>query len=91
MTKHLPLLAAILLPLFTATLSAQPSGTPQAAVSEKTALEYKMLSNFKQPFSEDLKYHVSKGWTPVGGVSVTVWNGDLYFAQLLSRPAGQGQ
>jgi hypothetical protein len=85
MTKHLSLLAALLLPLFATALPAQ-----QAPASQPS-LEYKMISNFKQPFNDDLKIQISKGWKPVGGVGVTVWNGDLYFAQLLSRPAGQGQ
>lgn len=89
MIKYLPVLAALILPLFTANLPAQQATTPQT--SDKAALEYKMISDFKQPFNDNLKVHLSKGWTPVGGVAVTVWNGDLYFAQLLSRPAGQSQ
>jgi hypothetical protein len=60
--------------------AAQPS--PAAAAS---ASEYKMLTGYKQPFNDDLQVHLSKGWTPVGGVAVTVWNNDLYFAVLLSR------
>jgi hypothetical protein len=46
-----------------------------------------MLTGYKQPFNDDLQLHLSKGWTPSGGVGVTVWNNDLYFAVLLSRPA----
>jgi hypothetical protein len=55
---------------------------PQGALS----LRYKMISGYKQPFNDDLQLHLSKGWTPVGGVAVTTWNNDLYFAQLLSKP-----
>lgn len=61
---------------------------PAQPAQGAAALEYKMISGFKQPFNDDLQVHFSKGWKPVGGVSVAVWNGDLYFAQLLSRPAG---
>jgi hypothetical protein len=90
----LPLLAAfLLLPCMTAAAapaSDQPGSSPSASSGGNT-LEYKMVSGFKQPFNDDLKYQTSKGWTPVGGVSVTAWNNDLYFAQLLSRPAGSGQ
>lgn len=60
-----------------------PSITPLAAPQ----LKYKLLSGFKQPFINDLQFHLSKGWTPVGGVSVTAWNNDLYFAQLISKRA----
>jgi hypothetical protein len=60
----------------------QSSTTVQAP----TALTYKVISGFKQPFNDELQDHLSKGWTPVGGVSVTVWNNDLYFAQLISKP-----
>jgi len=51
-------------------------------------LQYKVISGFKQPFNADLQSYISNGWTPVGGISVTSWNNDLYFAQLLSGPAG---
>jgi hypothetical protein len=44
-----------------------------------------MISGYKQPFNDDLQLHLSKGWIPVGGVSVTTWNNDLFFAQLLSK------
>jgi hypothetical protein len=45
-----------------------------------------MISGYKQPFNDDLQLHLSKGWTPVGGISVTTWNNELFFAQLLSKP-----
>lgn len=64
--------------------AAQPSPTPSAS-----ATEYKMLTGYKQPFNDDLQVHLTKGWTPVGGVAVTVWNNDLYFAVLLCRQASQ--
>ena len=51
--------------------------------------EYKVISGYKQPFDDALQYHLSKGWTPVGGVSVTSWNGDLFFAQLIGRTGGK--
>jgi len=51
------------------------------------SLRYKMISGYKQPFNDDLQLHLSKGWVPVGGVSVTTWNNDLFFAQLLSKPS----
>lgn len=54
-------------------------------------MEYKLVSGYKQPFNDDLKYQTSKGWVPVGGVSVTSWNNDLFFAQLVGRPVGSGQ
>lgn len=66
------------------------SSSPSVA-NGSASLKYKMISGFKQPFNDDLQLHLSKGWTPVGGVAVTVWNGDLYFAQLLGRSAGSGQ
>jgi len=59
--------------------------TPQVA-SGASSLRYKMISGYKQPFNDDLQLHLSKGWTPVGGVSVTTWNNELFFAQLLSKP-----
>jgi hypothetical protein len=66
--------------------SAAPSqaNTPQ---SGSKALQYKVISGFKQPFDADLQSYISNGWSPVGGISVTSWNNDLYFAQLLSGPA----
>jgi hypothetical protein len=54
-------------------------------------MEYKMISGYKQPFNDELQEKISKGWKPVGGISVTSWNTDLFFAQLLSRPAGSHQ
>lgn len=90
---HLLLASFLLLPCMTATAapSSDQAGSSSSAASGGKPLEYKMVSGFKQPFNDDLKYQISKGWTPVGGVSVTSWNNDLYFAQLLSRPAGSGQ
>lgn len=73
-----------------ATLSAapqSPSGGQQAAAYA----EYKVISGFKQAFNDALQYHLSKGWQPVGGIAVTTWNNDLYFAQLIGRPAGVSQ
>ena len=66
-----------------------PYATPQPATGTADGMEYKVISDFKQPFNDALQYHLSKGWKPVGGVSVTVWNNDLYFAQLLTRRAKQ--
>ncbi len=72
-------------------LQASPDqNAPMTASGNGAAvLKYKMLTGFKQAFNDDLQLHLSKGWTPVGGVAVTVWNGDLYYAQLISRPAAQ--
>ena len=67
-------------------LTAAPDQTASVTAPAATPLKYKVISGFKQPFNDDLQAQLSKGWTPVGGVSVTVWNGDLYFAQLLSKP-----
>jgi hypothetical protein len=53
------------------------------------ARDYKMISGFKQQFSDDLQSHLAKGWRPYGGVSVTTWNGNLYFAQMLRRFSSQ--
>lgn len=84
------ILASLLLLTVSGTLStlraADPSPTP-VATAAAGSVEYKMLSGYKQPFNDDLQLHLSQGWTPSGGVSVTVWNNDLYFAVLLSRPA----
>lgn len=90
---HLLLAALLMLPSMTATAApaSDQSGSSSSAASGGNTLEYKMVSGLKQPFNDDLKYQTSKGWTPVGGVSVTSWNNDLYFAQLLSRPVGSGQ
>jgi hypothetical protein len=46
-----------------------------------------MISGYKQPFNDDLHLHLSKGWIPAGGVSVTTWNNSPFFAQLLSKPS----
>jgi len=66
-------------------------GAADAPAAAGTSSEYKVLSGFKQPFNDDLQLHLSKGWKPVGGISVTTWNNDLYFAQLIARPAKSGQ
>jgi hypothetical protein len=66
------------------------SSSSQSQVGSGT-MEYKLVSGYKQPFNDDLKYQTSKGWVPVGGVSVTSWNNDLFFAQLVGRPVGSGQ
>jgi hypothetical protein len=73
-----------------ATLSAAPQ-TPSGGQQAAAYAEYKVLSGFKQPFNDALQYHLSKGWQPVGGIAVTTWNNDLYFAQLIGRPAGVSQ
>lgn len=85
-----PFLASILL-LCAGSLVAEenPYAAPQAASGATDGAEYKVISDFKQPFADALQYHLSKGWKPVGGVSVTVWNNDLYFAQLLTRRSKQ--
>jgi hypothetical protein len=74
---------------------AQNGGTSSSSSSQSQAgsgtMEYKLVSGYKQPFNDDLKYQTSKGWVPVGGVSVTSWNNDLFFAQLVGRPVGSGQ
>ena len=69
-----------------ALLQASPDSTAPYSQSGITSLRYKMISGYKQPFNDDLQLHLSKGWIPVGGVSVTTWNNDLFFAQLLSKP-----
>jgi hypothetical protein len=89
--KNTPLAiaAALLLLLLGArTLSAQNSASPTTAAAP---MEYKMISGYKQPFNEELQEKISKGWKPFGGISVTAWNNDLFFAQLLSRPTGSGR
>lgn len=90
---HLLLATFLLLPCMTASVAtaSDQAGSASSTSSGGKTMEYKMVSGLKQPFNDDLKYQTSKGWTPVGGVSVTAWNNDLYFAQLLSRPAGSGQ
>jgi hypothetical protein len=85
------IIAILLLVMATAaTLSAAPQ-SPSGASQAAAYAEYKVLSGFKQPFNDDLHYHLTKGWQPIGGISVTTWNNDLYFAQLIGRPAGVSQ
>ena len=87
-TRTLSLLCLLSLPLLSPSfIHAADQAASASTVS--TQLKYKVLSGFKQPFTDDLQLHLSKGWTPVGGVSVTVWNNDIYFAQLISKPASQ--
>lgn len=57
----------------------------QPATATAPLLKYKLIKGLKDAFIDDLQLHLSKGWIPVGGVSVTVWNNDLYFAQLISK------
>lgn len=78
------LLALLILPIFPGLRAAPADANIEASGA---TLEYKVISGYKQPFNDELKYQVSQGWKPVGGISVTSWNNDLYFAQLLSRPA----
>lgn len=95
MTTHLAtirsrtilLLALCVLAFSSALLSAAPDQTTSTSTKAST-LKYKVISGFKQPFNDELQLELSKGWTPVGGISVTVWNNDLYFAQLISKPTG---
>lgn len=82
------LISSLLLSLL---LALSLHAAPATAPSSDAPMEYKMITNFKQPFNDDLQYHLSKGWKPVGGVSVTVWNNDLYYAQLLGRAKQAGQ
>jgi hypothetical protein len=82
------LLIAGALPAIAQNGTASSSSQSQAGSG---TMEYKLVSGYKQPFNEDLKYQTSKGWVPVGGVSVTSWNNDLFFAQLVGRPVGSGQ
>jgi len=64
---------------------AQTDPSAPTSMNSGSKLEYKVISGFKQPFHDDLQLHLSKGWIPVGGIAVTTWNDDLYFAQLLSK------
>lgn len=66
-----------------------PSPTAPSSQPGATNAVYKMISGYKQPFDDDLQLHFSKGWTPVGGVSVTTWNSDLFFAQLLKKTSSE--
>jgi hypothetical protein len=90
LTMKLPLLAlaALILIAPLPATRAQNSTAPSTA-NGSASLKYKMITGYKQPFNDDLQLHLSKGWSPVGGVAITVWNGDLYYAQLISRPASQ--
>jgi hypothetical protein len=63
------------------------SATSQERALGAPSLRYKMISGYKQPFNDDLQLHLSKGWIPVGGVSVTTLNNSPFFAQLLSKPS----
>jgi len=88
-TSILGILAVLLLLISQpARLHATPdngSATSQVRSLGAPSLRYKMISGYKQPFNDDLQLHLSKGWIPVGGVAVTTWNNDLFFAQLLSK------
>ena len=84
------LLIAGVLPAIAQNGGTSSSSSSQSQVGSGT-MEYKLVSGYKQPFNDDLKYQTSKGWVPVGGVSVTSWNNDLFFAQLVGRPVGSGQ
>jgi len=86
----LPILVSLLL-LGTGSLAAEenPYAATKTATGTTDGAEYKVISDFKQPFNDALQFHLSKGWKPVGGVSVTSWNNDLYFAQLLTRRSKQ--
>jgi len=85
MQKFCRLAVASLLLVFSPSLL---TASPQAVVNPaQPYAEYKVLSGLKQPFNDDLHYHLSKGWQPVGGVSIANWNNGLYFAQLIARPA----
>jgi len=88
--KILPVLLSISC-LAVVPLSASPDVSSQPGISnaDGAKLEYKVISGYKQAFNDDLQLHLSKGWRPVGGVSVTTWNNDLFFAQLLCRPVTQ--
>jgi hypothetical protein len=76
----------LLLASQTPLLKASPDNGSATTQQGTPSLRYKMISGFKQPFNDDLQLHLSKGWTPVGGVAVTTWNNDLFYAQLLSKP-----
>jgi len=90
-TSILVILAiTLLLASLPAQLHAAPdngSATSQQIAAEAPSLRYKMISGYKQPFNDDLQLHLSKGWIPAGGVSVTTWNNSPFFAQLLSKPS----
>lgn len=90
MKSPLPLFASLLLiMMFGQSLSAIPteqsSTVPSGQSGGSTSFQYKMISGYKQPFNDDMQLHFSKGWIPAGGVSVTTWNNDLFFAVLLKK------
>ncbi len=88
--KKFPLVFPFLLLLLASMSSQLPAADPSAkTVNPVTGLKYKVISGYKQPFNDDLQFQLSKGWTPVGGVSVTTWNNALFFAQLLSKHTNQ--
>ena len=85
-----PLFASLLLAMMagqslTAVPSDQSSTVPSGQSAAGTSFQYKMISGYKQPFNDDMQLHFSKGWIPAGGVSVTTWNNDLFFAVLLKK------
>ena len=65
---------------------AEPA-TTAASVTTTTLLKYKVISGYKETFNDDFQSYLAKGWHPVGGISVTTWNNNIYFAQLLAKPA----
>ena len=81
------LVALFLLASHTPCLQASPDIGSALNQQGTPSLRYKVISGYKQPFNDDLQLHLSKGWTPVGGVAVTTWNNDLFYAQLLSQPS----
>ena len=81
------LITLLLLASQTPLLQASPNNGSAQTQQGMPSLRYKMISGSKQPFNDDLQLHLSKGWTPVGGVAVTTWNNDLFYAQLLSKPS----
>jgi hypothetical protein len=83
------ILCILLLAATSVVMNAAPDTAYPVSQQGSQTLKYKMISGYKQPFNDDLQFHLSKGWTPVGGVGVTTWNNDLFFAQLLSRPVSQ--
>ena len=81
------LITLLLLASQTPLLQASPNNGSAQTQQGMPSLRYKMISGYKQPFNDDLQLHLSKGWTPVGGVALTTWNNDLFYAQLLSKPS----
>jgi hypothetical protein len=73
--------------LLTAPLLLLPLGLRAApTVVPAESAEYTLVKGPDGSFQDRLMDRLSRGWKPVGGVSVTVWNNALYFAQLLQRP-----